>query len=81
MLATAAAVVLWLGLRAPATIPDELAARGTSAPNATMTLVVRDAKLFFDLAGARGYRYFAAFARAEDGTVIWYFPATPDEPS
>lgn len=28
--------------------------------------------LVFDLQA--GYRYFAAFARRDDGTVIWYFP-------
>ena len=29
--------------------------------------------LVFDLQATR-YRYFAAFARRDDGTVIWYFP-------
>jgi len=30
-------------------------------------------KLMFDLQGST-YRYFAAFARRDDGTVLWYFP-------
>jgi hypothetical protein len=30
-------------------------------------------KLMFDLQDS-SYRYFAAFARRDDGTVLWYFP-------
>jgi hypothetical protein len=33
-------------------------------------------KLLFDLQGTT-YRYFSAFARREDGTVVWYFPDSP----
>jgi hypothetical protein len=33
-------------------------------------------KLMFDLQGG-AYRYFAAFARRDDGTILWYFPDSP----
>jgi hypothetical protein len=37
-------------------------------------------KLLFDLHldPRSSYRYFAAFARRDDGTVLWYFPDAPD---
>ena len=34
--------------------------------------------LLFDLQKSTGYRYFAAFARRNDGAVIWYFPESPE---
>jgi hypothetical protein len=33
-------------------------------------------KILFDVNGTVGYRYFAAFSRRADGTVLWYFPAS-----
>jgi hypothetical protein len=38
-------------------------------------------KILFDLHGTIGYRYFAAFSRRADGTVLWYFPRSDDAKS
>lgn len=46
-----------------------------SLPSATCS---KGDTLLFDLNQAGGYRYFLAFARREDGTVIWYFPQSSD---
>ncbi len=61
---------------------DEFAARGSSRPVATFHATcngacTRGGKLVFDVYGTTSYRYFAAFAKRGDGTVLWYFPA-PD---
>lgn len=66
---------------------DFFAARGHESRAAAVTLVCptpeggigkgacqADDKLIFDLSASAGYSFFAAFARGEQGTVIWYFP-------
>jgi hypothetical protein len=62
-------------------------ARGISSAAAGFELVCPDGRpgiclqgdtLLFDLSGSAGHDYFAAFARHQDGTVIWYFPESPD---
>ncbi|CAN5167442.1 hypothetical protein BH11MYX1_BH11MYX1_35230 [soil metagenome] len=65
---------------------SELSARGGSRPVATLRVTCaggcrHGAKLLFDLHGTTAYRYFAAFAKRGDGTVLWYFPATDDATS
>ena len=65
---------------------DELAARGGSAVFAALHVTCSPAcapggKLVLDLHGTTGYRYFAAFAKRADGTVLWYFPASDDATS
>jgi hypothetical protein len=59
----------------------EFAARGGSSPMASLHVTctagcTRGAKLLFDLHGTSSYRYFAAFAKRGDGTVLWYFPTS-----
>ncbi|MGE0867970.1 MAG: hypothetical protein AB7P03_05400 [Kofleriaceae bacterium] len=65
--------------------PAQFASRGASAHVAAFELVCGGVKgaacrtgdrVAFDLQRSAGYRYFAAFAKASDGTVIWYFPET-----
>ncbi len=63
--------------------PDAFATRGgASAVAAFRPTCTRECKsgdkLLFDVRGTRGYRYFAAFARRADGTVLWYFPEGVD---
>ena len=58
---------------------SELAARGGSEPFAVFQPTCTDGceaghKILFDLHGTSGYRYFAAFSKRPDGTVLWYFP-------
>jgi hypothetical protein len=82
--ALAAAAVAVLVLR-PAH-ESELAARGGSGTFAAVHVTCSPActaggKLVFDLHGTSGYRYFAAFAKRADGTVLWYFPASDDATS
>jgi hypothetical protein len=66
---------------------DAFSSRGQSVSVAALSLScggVKDAvcsqgdKLLFDLSQSTGYRYFGAFARSEDGTIIWYFPESPE---
>jgi hypothetical protein len=70
-----AALVLWLVPRSqPA---SEFTARGGDAHVATFAPkcngeCTQGSKLLFDLQGTTGYRYFAAFAKTPDGSVIWY---------
>lgn len=78
--AAAAAVILPFALRRD----DAFTARGSAGPVAAFeprcrsgACAVGDA-LMFDLDGSSGYRYFAAFARTDDGTVIWYIPDSFD---
>jgi hypothetical protein len=61
----------------PTTTTSEFTARGGSQAFAAFTPVQTDGKLLFDVHGTTGYRYFAAFSRRADGTILWYFP-TPD---
>jgi hypothetical protein len=82
--AAAAAVVLLV--RPSHRSDDELAARGGSAAFAALHVTcspqcVPGGKLVLDLHGTTGFRYFAAFARRADGTVLWYFPASDDATS
>ena len=81
-----AAAALVLLLVRPAHHDDELAARGGSGAFAALHVTCSPAcepggKLVFDLHGTTGYRYFAAFGKRADGTVLWYFPATDDATS
>lgn len=55
----------------------EFTARGGGS-NATFQIEANGHTSMFDLAGTSGYRYFAAFAKASDGTVIWFFPDSFD---
>lgn len=57
------------GTRAVASLHTVCAGAGACA---------RGHKLLFDLQGTMGYRYFAAFSKRADGTVLWYFPALPE---
>jgi hypothetical protein len=70
----AAAVVVMVMWKQPA---GDLTARGGTT-NATFKIAPNGHTLMFDLAGTSGYRYFAAFAKASDGTVIWLFPESFD---
>ena len=47
-------------------------ATASFAPTCGAAPCARGGKLLFDLQGTTGYRYFSAFARGGDGTVIWY---------
>jgi hypothetical protein len=74
----AAAAVLFV--IAPWRHESEFTARGSSRPVATFRATcnggcTRGGKLVFDVYGTTSYRYFAAFAKRGDGTVLWYFPA------
>lgn len=64
---------------------SELASRGTTSDLAALAVscgaCTSADRLVFDLHGTLGYRYFAAFSRRADGTVLWYFPATPTSSS
>jgi hypothetical protein len=58
---------------------QDFTARGGGQPAAVMQVscasgCTRGAKLVFDVHGTTGYRYFAAFAKADDGKALWYFP-------
>ena len=70
----AAALVLWL---VPRGRDDGFSTRGGGGPIAAFAptcsgACARGGKLLFDLHGTTGYRYFAAFAKAPDDSVIWY---------
>jgi hypothetical protein len=59
----------------------DLAARGGGQPFASFRPIcsgecVTGQKITFDLQGTTGYRYFAAFSKRPDGTVLWYFPSS-----
>lgn len=79
----AAGVVLFLQRAPRQGEAPEFASRGAVGPIAALRATCghgdqpcrRGDQLVFDLAGARGYRYLAAFAQRDDGTVVWYFPA------
>ena len=71
--AAAVAVIVPLALR-----DDTYTARGSGAPVAAFELRRSGDKVMFDLQPSAGYRYFAAFARSDDGTVIWLVPDSTD---
>jgi hypothetical protein len=57
----------------------DFTARGGSQPSAVMQVscaggCTDGAKLVFDVHGTTSYRYFAAFAKGDDGKALWYFP-------
>ena len=83
----AAAVVLLLVLRPPDRAAGSFTPRGAGDANeAAASFEARCAgaagpgrcrpgdKLLFEVSAAGSARFFAAFARRGDGTVIWYFP-------
>jgi hypothetical protein len=78
--ALAAAAALFVIAPWHASAPSSgFTARGGSQPVATFNATcaggcTQGAKLVFDLHGATGYRYFAAFAQRGDGKALWYFP-------
>ncbi len=83
--ALAAALMVWLSSSRHATELGELAARGaaTTVPNSFELVCglrkaaghcVQGDKLGF-VVHAPADRFFAAFARRSDGTVLWYWPA------
>ena len=57
---------------------EELTPKGGATPSFTVACAPSPcavgATLLFELAPAEGQHYFAAFGRASDGKVIWYFP-------
>ncbi len=61
------------------------AARGQSSASGAFSMACTNSgdacqlgdKLVFDLSLSAGYQYFAAFAKRNDGAVIWYFPELP----
>lgn len=78
-LALPALAAVALILIAPWKTADDFTARGGSQPVAALHVscaaaCTQGAKLLFDLHGTTSYRYFAAFAKRDDGTVLWYFP-------
>ncbi len=83
--AVTVAVVLLGPWRSPAAPIGELAARGGGAQAfasfhpSCAGACERGHKIVFDLHGTTGYRYFAAFSKRTDGTVLWYFPSSPDD--
>ena len=81
-LAAAAALILFV-IPSKETPRDELASRGATRAVAALAVTCPGGcgageKILFDVSGTTGYRYFAAFSRHMDGTVLWYFPATDD---
>lgn len=80
-LAAAAIVVLVIVAQRPT--HGEFTARGGGGSVASLAITcsgasgacARGDKLLFDIHGTTGYRYLAAFAQRDDGTVLWYFPA------
>lgn len=56
------------------TTTSEFSARGGDQLFAAFAPVQSNGKLLFDVHGTSGYRYFAAFSRRTDGTILWYFP-------
>ncbi|MEO6775038.1 MAG: hypothetical protein ABI467_18880 [Kofleriaceae bacterium] len=84
-LAAAVALVMIAPWRVSAPSSD-FTARGGAAPVAVLHVTcaagcTHGDKLVFDLHGTSAYRYFAAFAKRGDGTVLWYFPAADDATS
>jgi len=83
-LAAAAIAVLVISTRTPQgelTTRGELTARGSAGTFAAFEprcagACSRGDKVLFDLEGTTGYRYFAAFARRSDGTIVWLIPAS-----
>lgn len=76
--AVAAAAIALLVLWPRSHAEEEFGARGGGAPIAMFAPRCTEpcghgGKLVFDLQGTTGYRYFAAFARGDDGNVIWYW--------
>ena len=76
-LAAAAALFVIAPWRTPPS--DDFTARGGSGAVANLRVACpgvceQGSKLVFDVHGTTGYRYFAAFAKGRDGTVVWYFP-------
>jgi len=74
-----AALVLVLALPRSGGRGSEFTARGGGKPVATFAATCNPCTpggtLLFDTHGTTGFRYFAAFAKRADGTVLWYFPA------
>jgi len=85
-LAGAAAAILalpWvIGDHGDRSVDEPFAARGAAPADLGLVCAGPDGrchpgqKLMFDLQGG-AYRYFAAFARRDDGTIVWYFPDSP----
>jgi hypothetical protein len=87
-LSTAVALAVALIVIRPTSRREDLTARGSAG----VTLVVRCAdrdpgecrpgdRLAFDFGGSPPPGYVALFARAANGTVIWYLPADEETPS
>lgn len=82
-LAVIVAVPVFVNVNRPSP-QDEFLARGGQSANATYsvkclgakgeTKCVQGNKLIFEVTPPEEQRYFAAFAKADDGTIIWYFP-------
>jgi hypothetical protein len=82
-------VIPWATRPGPEPAPEgrgELVARGASGDVAALNLLCDSSgeprcragdTLHFDVSGASGFDYLAAFARRDDGAVIWYFPEAP----
>ena len=82
VLAAGVAILVIAPWRNDRAATETIAARGGSA-RAIASLHVTcagactpGAKLLFDLHGTTTFRYFAAFAQRDDGTVLWYFPTS-----
>jgi hypothetical protein len=82
--AMAALVIVPLAIRSAelGELADSFGSRGKQAAIATFEVSCpsqpsgcqRRGTLVFDVQASAGYRYFAAFARRSDGTILWYFP-------
>lgn len=82
--ALAAAAALFVIAPWRATPSNDFTARGGAGPVANLRVTCpgpceQGGKLVFDVHGTTGYRYFAAFAKGGDGTVVWYFPTSDSE--
>jgi len=82
-LAAAAGLLLVLPRLSPSPgrADETFTARGGGAPSAFRahcgdTGCRAGAKLVFEISEGAADRYFAAFARRADGTILWYFPET-----
>lgn len=73
-LAMTLAIVIIAPWRSTSTTTSEFSARGGDQLFAAFAPVQSNGKLLFDVHGTTGYRYFAAFSRRTDGTILWYFP-------
>lgn len=88
VLATAALLLIPKALGGDGTSSEEaFRSRGKGQPVGALSLscsehgdgaCIRGTKLLFDLEGTTGYTHMAALARHTDGTIIWYFPESPE---